>query len=105
MSLQGVKVDTSPMTQTSIGVIMEVEPKDGKQPNSPRWRWGNYAKRDWCWSSCEWGFFISVIISAEDLKTAVANYASASEIALDYQRGALIDAYYQKDDKGDRHSL
>ena len=49
----------------------------------------------------------SVTVSAEDLKTAVANYASkASEIALDYQRaGALIDAYYPKDDKGDRHSL
>lgn len=49
----------------------------------------------------------SVTVSADDLKTAVANYASkASEIALDYQRaGALIDAYYPKDDKGDRHSL
>ena len=43
----------------------------------------------------------SVTVSAEDLKTAAANYASkASEIALDYQRaGALIDAYYPKDDK------
>ncbi len=40
-------------------------------------------------------------VSAEDLKTAVANYASA-EIALDYQRaGALIDIHYQKDDKGE----
>ena len=40
-------------------------------------------------------------VSAEDLKTAVANYASkASEIALDYQRaGALIDAYYPEDEK------
>ena len=49
----------------------------------------------------------SVTVSAEDLKTALANYATkASEIALDYQRaGALIDAYYPKDDKGDRHSL
>ena len=43
----------------------------------------------------------SVTVSAEDLKTAVANYASkASEIALDYQRaGALIDAYYPEDEK------
>ncbi|MFS9027131.1 type VII secretion protein EsaA [Streptococcus sp. OMI870] len=49
----------------------------------------------------------SVTVSAEDLKTAVANYATkASEIALNYQRaGALIDAYYPEDDKGDRHSL
>ena len=49
----------------------------------------------------------SVTISAEDLKTAVANYASkASEIALDYQRaGALIDAYYPEDDNHVRHSL
>ena len=40
----------------------------------------------------------SVTVSAEDLKAAVANYASkAGEIALDYQRaGALIDAYYPK---------
>ena len=49
----------------------------------------------------------SVTVSADELKIAVANYASkASEIALDYQRaGALIDAYYPKDEKGDRHSL
>ena len=49
----------------------------------------------------------SVTVSAEDLKTAVANYASkASEIALDYQRaGALIDAYYPEDDNHVRHSL
>ena len=49
----------------------------------------------------------SVTVSAEDLKTAVANYATkASEIALDYQRaGALIDAYYPEDDNKVRHSL
>lgn len=49
----------------------------------------------------------SVTVSAEDLKSAVANYASkASEIALDYQRaGALIDAYYPADEKGNRHSI
>ena len=49
----------------------------------------------------------SVTVSADDLKLAVANYASkASEIALDYQRaGALIDAYYPADEKGNRHSI
>lgn len=49
----------------------------------------------------------SVTVSADDLKSAVANYASkASEIALDYQRaGALIDAYYPADEKGNRHSI
>ena len=49
----------------------------------------------------------SVTVSADDLKLAVANYASkASEIALDYQRaGALIDAYYPVDEKGNRHSI
>lgn len=49
----------------------------------------------------------SVTVSADELKTAVANYASkASEIALDYQRaGALIDAYYPEDDNHVRHSL
>lgn len=49
----------------------------------------------------------SVTVSAEDLKSAVANYAAkASEIALDYQRaGALIDAYYPADEKGNRHSI
>lgn len=49
----------------------------------------------------------SVTVSADDLKLAVANYASkASEIALDYQRaGALIDAYYPKDDTHVRHSI
>ena len=49
----------------------------------------------------------SVTVSAEDLKSAVANYAAkASEIALNYQRaGALIDAYYPADEKGNRHSI
>ena len=49
----------------------------------------------------------SVTVSADDLKLAVANYASkASEIALGYQRaGALIDAYYPADEKGNRHSI
>ena len=49
----------------------------------------------------------SVTVSADDLPSAVANYASkASEIALDYQRaGALIDAYYPADEKGNRHSI
>ena len=55
----------------------------------------------------EWSFSTSVTVSADELKTAVANYASkASEIALDYQRaGALIDAYYPEDDSHVRHSL
>ena len=49
----------------------------------------------------------SVTVSADDLKLAVANYAAkASEIALNYQRaGALIDAYYPTDEKGNRHSI
>ena len=49
----------------------------------------------------------SVTVSADDLKLAVANYAAkASEIALNYQRaGALIDAYYPADEKGNRHSI
>lgn len=49
----------------------------------------------------------NVTVSAEDLKKAVASYASeASKIALAYQHAqTLMNAYYPKDSKGERHSI
>ena len=49
----------------------------------------------------------NVTVSAEDLKRTVASYASeASKIALAYQHAqTLMNAYYPKDRKGERHSI